>query len=110
MNISKEKFESYISIQEEIECEAVKVLSLINDAKSINGYKCLNFVSIDDCCVYFEGDEYWRYGGHESHSYEFKSTLLFDLEERNDYLESISNKKDNAVITKVNYKKEWPFL
>jgi hypothetical protein len=36
------------------------------------------FTSINSAYIYYEGDEYWSYGGHEHHSYSLPTRYLFE--------------------------------
>jgi hypothetical protein len=90
----KNKFEQYQELGEELEMKAMEVLSEINKIKPISGYIHLCVSSIESDCIEFFGEEHWRYGGYDSHSFEFKTELIYDQEAKNEYLENLLSEKE----------------
>lgn len=74
--MTQKELDKYIKLQEkfQLRCEAIcKILEPLND-----NYSYLSNFELDvyDATVYGEGDEYWQYGGYESHSGAFPVSYL----------------------------------
>lgn len=91
-----------------IEKEAELVLDLIHEISPIKGHFYLNEITFDDVDVEFKGFEYYRGCSEENHSYSFPITLIYDLEERNLFLENKKReveKREKEKIEKTNQEK-----
>lgn len=72
--MTQKELDKYIKLQEkfQLRCEAIcKIIKPLNDS-----YYYLSDFEIDGDKVYGEGDEYWQYGGCESHSGSFPVSYL----------------------------------
>ena len=99
--MNKELFNKLINAQSELAKRAKEVLKEINEVREIEGFSYLSITSVGQYSVECNGDAYWRYGGHEHYSFEFPSILLYNEEEKKEYIQDILNE-----IEDENRKKE----
>lgn len=87
--MNKELFDKLINAQHELEKRAKEILDEINTVREIEGYRYLSITSVSRYEVECDGDEYWRYGGHEHYSFSFPSELLYNERKKNEYIQEI---------------------
>jgi hypothetical protein len=79
--MDKKELKQFIKLYEKFESECNRVCSILNGSKKRHG-ECNNisyaekFKIEGENSVWWEGDEYWNYGGHEWHSGYFPSDFL----------------------------------
>lgn len=79
-----------------LEKEAMFILSKLNDFKNIEGFDYLEFEKdISEEYIYFRGEVSWRYGGHESYSYEFPKSLMFDEKNLENHINMLKKEKED---------------
>lgn len=79
--MTQEELKQYKELNEKFENECNRVCSILSGSKKRHG-ECNNisyaerFKIEGENSVWWEGDEYWNYGGHEEHSGYFPSDFL----------------------------------
>ena len=96
--MTKEELTQYVELCEKFENECERVCSILKNSKKRHGdYIDINYAnrfSLAGDSVFWEGDEYWSYGGHEYHSGDFPADFL-----------SMSNDELLKIVEMEN--KEW---
>lgn len=79
MKTQKSDFEEFVTLYEEWKQKACEALKFYHEnIEAIDGFKFLQYVGFDGTHFRFEGDECWRYGGHEHYVFELDARILFD--------------------------------
>ena len=79
--MTQKELKQYIDLSEKFEEECNRVCRILSDSKKRHG-ECSDisyaekFKIEGDDSVWWEGDEYWSYGGHESHGGYFSADFL----------------------------------
>ena len=78
--MTQEELAQYVVLCEKFENECNRVCNILKDSKNRHG-NCEDITyaerfHLSDDSVVWEGDEYWRYGGHEEHSGNFPTDFL----------------------------------
>lgn len=99
--ITQKMIDDYAALRNLIDVEAKLVLTMIHDIKPIPGYEFLDVSSFDETDVDFRGEEYWRYGGHESYDYSMPINILYDENARQMFLTARYNEVEKAQRLKM---------
>lgn len=79
--MKEQDFNTFVNLLEEIKDAAIDILDRYMDIQhEITGEppnEFLRFHSADADQLHFEGDEYWRYGGHEHYSLDLPTYYLY---------------------------------
>lgn len=78
--MTQEELTQYVKLCEKFKNECKRVCDILGNSKERQG-DCadINYAQrfrLADDSVIWEGDEYWRYGGHEKHSGDFPAEFL----------------------------------
>ena len=79
--MTQKELKQYIDLSKKFEEECNRVCCILSESKKRHGeYENISYAEKfkieDDDSVWWEGDEYWNYGGHEEHSGYFPSDFL----------------------------------
>lgn len=79
--MTPEEIEKYSELNDKFESDCERIAEILSDLKEPKQYDGYNIHYADNfhLCgedVYWSGDEYWNYGGHEHHSGDFPKKYL----------------------------------
>jgi hypothetical protein len=87
--LNLKELEEFKKLETKIQELSTKLIDEINIISPIKGYEFLNLESFDSSSIYFSGDEYWSYGGHEEYKYSIPMKFIFDEKLKNDFIEKL---------------------
>lgn len=108
--MTQEELKQYKELNEKFERDCNRVCCILSGSKKRHG-ECENisyaekFKIEDDGSVWWEGDEYWSYGGHEWHSGYFPSDFLTMSDDELVKIVKKENEEFDRKVERENQKK-----
>jgi len=95
---NEEKLNTYLSLKSDLEStiwEYAKEYFKMKEDYSLQFFDEITSIGVSEIC--FEGDEYWRYGGHERHYGSMPTEFIYSDERRSKFITEILEEKRTAL-------------